>query len=148
MRKRAFAGLILAALWLGGCGQSGGSSLEKAPEQTIPAEQDGMKMKTEAAQYEPSVEEIGLVIQNSSSEEVFYGKHFTLEKNEEDAWRVVPFPEGAAFIEIALILPPGEESKEKVSMSLFNQPLQEGTYRIVKQIGDVTLAAPFEVKKQ
>lgn len=147
MKKRTFVLIMLAALWGGGCGQREGSSLEEAPEQTIAAEQNGITMETAQAHYPPDVEEIGLVIQNSSSEEMFYGKHFTLEKYEEDVWRIVPFPEGAAFIEIALIVPPGEKAEEAVSMSLFNQPLEEGTYRIVKQIGDVTLAAPFDVKK-
>ncbi|WP_046175675.1 immunoglobulin-like domain-containing protein [Domibacillus indicus] len=148
MRKGVFFFFFLLCLGLAACGKNPDEQLEEAKQQAVPAEHKEISMKAGQNSYPPDEETISIEIQNSSKQEVMYGKHFTMDKKVDGVWRTVPFEDGAAFIEVALFIPPGEMAVEEVTLSLFKQPLSEGIYRIVKTVGGESLAAEFSIEKQ
>lgn len=147
MKKQAkfFVVILFLAAVLLGCRENPDKQLKKEAEQKTAFEQKGVVMETEKAEYAPDKGEITYAIFNNSGQEVMFSKHFTLEKQINETWRSVPFKEGVAFIEVALMIAPGESVSETIPLHLFKQPLSEGRYRIVKKISGRNVAAEFQI---
>lgn len=117
------------------------SPYEEAELNALP----GVAMVTKEESYPVRPEGVEVIITNNSDQEYFYGVQFSVERLEGEEWFVVPFEDEVAWIEIALILEPGGRNEETLSFELLQQPLEEGTYRIVKTIENNPLAAEFTV---
>ncbi len=76
-----------------------------------------------------------VIIKNDSEGEVTYGEPYELEKEINGAWYKVPvLVEDYAFIEIAYVLQPGESNEWKVDWEWLYGSLEEGKYRIIKEV--------------
>lgn len=116
---------------------------------------DGVAFNTEAGIYPPSFDVISAVLTNHETEdELTYGKAFTLVKQVQDEWRVIPLK--ASFNDIALYLPAGASVKYSLTPDMLPVKLDAGNYRIVADVwyadeakpavrtvwADFTIAAP------
>lgn len=139
-------GMCLLIGTLAACG--GQSSIEKSSYSEEDLNQlDGVSMSTTESNYPVGTSEIEVTISNETEEEYAYGVEFTIEKQEEGEWVVVPFEDGVAWIAIAHILAPKSENAETLSFDLLEKELEEGTYRIIKIIEGEPLSAMFTIEK-
>lgn len=135
--------LLFLVLFLASCSKS----LEKTSLDDSQINQLAeVSMSTEQAAYPVGTDQLTVLLKNKSEEDYYYGKAFSLEKEEDDQWFVVPFEEGAAFIEIAILLGSGEETTETIDLSLFKGELATGKYRVLKEIAGETVAAEFLIE--
>ncbi|PRO64489.1 immunoglobulin-like domain-containing protein [Alkalicoccus urumqiensis] len=74
---------------------------------------------------EQSASEAELTLENRGPTDLFFGHHYTLEKEEDGSWETA---REEAFDDIGLTLPPGDTYEQDVSLD----GLEEGTYRITK----------------
>ncbi len=76
--------------------------------------------------------EIEYVITNYTGKTVYADKFFTVEKNTDGQWTAVPFIEGAATEEIAIVLLNCQSVKLTVDLlEYFGKTLEKGEYRLV-----------------
>lgn len=152
---RLLAGCL--ALLLTACGPTGGSvptdAWAASPYTDEQLNQsDTLSMRTGADSYPVGSESVLVLLANSGEEEAGYGVEYTLEKQTEDGWKVVPFRDDASWIEIGVILPAGGENEEKLDLTLLDLPsgaeCAAGSYRVIKQVGGAVLAAPFRLVEQ
>lgn len=135
-RLLIFVGLLAACQ-----GPAEPSPYEEAELNTLP----GVAMVTKEETYSVRPEGVDVIITNNSEQEYFYGVQFSVERLEGEEWVVVPFEDDVAWIEIALILEPGGRNEEFLSFEILQEPLEEGTYRVVKAIEDNPLTAEFTI---
>ncbi len=117
---------------------------------------DHITFNTEAEIYPPSIEAINAVLVNQEVETGLHcGKAFTLVKQVDDDWQVIPFT-GAGFDSIAINLPVGASEKYSLTPDMLPVKLDTGNYRIVTDVwygdeptpvvrtvwSDFTIAAP------
>lgn len=86
-------------------------------------------------------------IENNSDTEYMYGEPYSIEKLIDGIWYVIPFPENAAWNDIGYILAPKSINTVYISLSYLNYKYSDGTYRIIKRIGDKNYSATFELGK-
>lgn len=98
---------------------------------------------TESA-YQPEEDTFELRVINHSESEITYGVEYMIEYEEDGTWYEVEPDEEMAFILIAHILDPGEEAVEEINLSYY-EPLEAGSYRLIRKIDGTPLAANFEV---
>ncbi|AZP04349.1 immunoglobulin-like domain-containing protein [Jeotgalibaca ciconiae] len=139
-------GMCLLIGTLSACG--GQSSMEKSPYSEGDLNQlDRVSMSTTESVYPVGTSEIKVTISNETEEEYAYGVEFTVEKQEEEEWFVVPFEDGVAWIAIAHILAPNSENTETLSFDLLEKELEEGSYRVIKTIAGEPVLAMFTIEK-
>ncbi|PRY83517.1 immunoglobulin-like domain-containing protein [Alkalibacterium olivapovliticus] len=130
-----FLGFILVA-----CGEN----REPSPFEEVNT-LEGVELQLNESVYDRENDTFLLTVINNSEQEVTYGVAFTVEKHEDDQWVMVEPEEEMAFILIAHILQPGEESEEELFMEYY-EPFEEGEYRVVRQLEGEVLTAEFSVE--
>ena len=95
--------------------------------------------------YGKDMEQIAGFIQNNTDQEFVYGAEYAVEKLVEGTWYQLPFPENSGWNAIGYILSPEGKNTEYVSLSFVDYTFTDGTYRILKQIGDKKYAAEFKL---
>lgn len=78
---------------------------------------------------------ITIIYANQTNKELTYGEAFVIEEQIGGSWHQIPYldEDGVAFIEIAYLLPAGEDREWRVSWSNIYGPLDSGDYRLVKE---------------
>ena len=106
-------------------------------------------MKITAEKVEPDAENVPVTIENLSDKEYGYGYEPLLELKYRDEWYVVPTLEDIAWIELWVILAPGETNAESFPLAGYYGTLPAGTYRFVKVLNAggemLPVAAEFTV---
>lgn len=103
------------------------SFYSKAPEMS--SEKDGVTLSISAIRGNT----VTVVISNNSSEEFIYGTHYSLQKEINGVWNVLPHKlSNYAFADIACILPAGESREEVCDLTMYGE-LSDGHYRIEKE---------------
>ncbi|MGF7145180.1 hypothetical protein HNQ56_003616 [Anaerotaenia torta] len=95
--------------------------------------------------YGKDMEQIIGYIRNNTDEEFVYGAEYSVEKLIDGTWYQLPFPENTAWNAIGYILSPKDTNTEYVSLSFVDYSFTDGTYRILKQIGDKKYFAEFKL---
>lgn len=95
--------------------------------------------------YGKDMEQIIVYIQNNTDEEFVYGAEYSVEKLIDGTWYQLPFPENTAWIAIGYILLPKDRNTDYVKLSFVDYSFTDGTYRILKQIGDKKYSAEFKL---
>ncbi len=85
---------------------------------------------------------VTILIQNKSSEDFIYGTYYSLHKEIDGVWYVLP-PKlsNYGFTDIAYVMPVGENREEQCDLTMYGE-LLEGHYRIEKE----GMVAEFSVK--
>jgi len=135
----AFCFVVLLP-FLAGCQGDDSNLKNEASVQKLPDSKNDITVKTEQAEYQPSVKEIIIEIQNDSNKNYTTGVHVFLEKKVEDTWYDVPM-KADAFTEIGIIHPPNKLSSLSLDVNDLDYKLTTGEYRATI----AGLAAPFEV---
>lgn len=102
-------------------------------------------MSVEFPVYDKSCEYVTLLIENGSSEPIEFGDGWSLEKNVLGSWMHVPFRPDVGVNSILRILQPGETYADDCWLTLFYGTLEDGEYRIVKELGDTQYYAGFAI---
>ena len=149
MKKRVFA-LLLTALLLTGCGAPVQETEEVMPEK-VPQEEPvsepgvGLLLEMEHEVYDPSMECFTYFIRNGTDETVEFGEDYAIQHWEDGAWQNLNMKENAGWNAIGYALEPGGTSALTCGFGLYQERAEAGTYRLVKQVGDETLYATFEL---
>ena len=134
---------LLAFALLAGCGDSSDIAVTTVYETDDPPR---TTLTTEWKTYDPSVETVWCVLSyEGEGEPLEYGAPYWLDVREADgSWTQVPLMEDAGWDAMLYTLPSGEKQAFPCSLSLFDYDFSDGgTFRIVKEIGDDTVAAEF-----
>lgn len=134
--------LIMAALW--SCADGLAPSTVAAD---TPSEQDGIGIYTASQAYPPDTGIITLVIENKSGGEIAYGLEWNVEVKRGESWYKIPFREPVTIPDIAMVVKDGETGSLTVDISTLDYRFTPGTYRLVKNVGGVTLAAEFKIEE-
>jgi len=147
MRKKKY-GLFLisfALFVLAACSPSEEDSTMESSVSNSSSELDEVSMQAEQDSYPAGTEEITVFLTNISDKEYYYGKEFHIEQQTETGWEEVPFEEEMAWIQIAIELPPSKQNEETIDLTLFEEDLEPGQYRVVKQVAGEPLYAEFRM---
>lgn len=115
---------------------------------------EGLTLMAEQEIYENEIESIGLEFNNKLSKQFTFGKEINLEVEEDGIWYQV-FPSGdLAWNDIGIILDGNSTMEENISLAAYNNYLENGHYRFIKQVymqedekaSAYVLAAEFYVK--
>ena len=141
--------LILSAALLTACGNGMDvSGLEKSPYNAADQSKE-VTMELDDATVTAGTEMLKVHFTNSSDTEYTFGMEPYLDVEVNGVWYVVPTVEGAAWIEIAYILPAGEGTDMELPLNTFYGSLPTGHYRIVKplyaQTGNTFAIAEFTI---
>ncbi len=94
-----------------------------------------------------NAKKLKLFISNNSTEDIFYGADYSIEKLNGTDWEVVPAVKDLAFAAIAYSVAPGTKQEFIVDLGQLNPALETGNYRLVKTINGQTFYAEFELTK-
>lgn len=90
------------------------------------------KIVTEKEKYGKDDEMINYTVTNISNEDITFGVGVQLSKKIDGEWKLVDYDKEVYFIEIAMILSPGEKAEKSIDLKeYYNLPLETGEYRIV-----------------
>lgn len=106
---------------------------------------EGVSMDLDETEFKTSGNTLDLKIHNTSDEEYYYGAGYLLEYLDDDVWHTIETEDEMMVIAIAYILEVNDTNTDKIDLS-FYEPLRQGTYRLIKMIGDEPLTAEFTVK--
>lgn len=136
--------IIACLLLFNGCSSSNTLGEESAYGENVNQLED-VTIELNKDTYLPQGDTFELKVFNHSDREITYGVPYELEMLHEGKWRKVETDEDIAFIMIAYILHPDEESVDEISLEYY-EPLEEGRYRIIRMIEEEPLAAEFTVR--
>lgn len=91
------------------------------------------------------MERITCFIQNSTDKEYTYGKEYAIEKLINGTWYEIPFIHNAVWNLIEYVAKPKSNVTEYVSLTFLDYTFTDGTYRIIKKVGDKNYYAKFEL---
>jgi hypothetical protein len=120
------------------------------PSQTAadtPSEAGGVRIYTASDKYPVGVDSVTLQIENKSGGEVAFGLEWRAEVNRAGTWYKIPIKSQITIPDIARFASDGDTGSLALDFSWLDYNLNEGHYRIVKDIGGTTLAAEFEITK-
>lgn len=143
--------IIVSAALLAACGANGlnVSDLEKSPYNAADQSKE-VTMELDDAEVATGTETLNVHFANSGDAEYTFGMEPHLDVEVNGVWYVVPTVEGAAWEEIAYVLPAGEGSDMEFPMKFFYGDLLAGHYRIVKplyaQNGSTFAIAEFTIE--
>ena len=150
--KKLFSMLLLILL-LTACGaqKAPAPAEEPAPpagpvqEETVPETDVELFLELEHPVYDPSLTWYTYYIRNATEETVEFGEDYALQRREGDAWKDLTFRENAAFYAIGYALEPGGTMALTCGFGAFQEAPEDGTYRLVKNVGGHILYAEFEL---
>ncbi len=93
----------------------------------------GLKLSMKQSVYSPGSAQVKGLLYNGTDYTMTFGEASYLQQKKDGAWKDVPFNGDVAWIAIAYILEPGESKEVALSLNLFST-LEEGTYRLVKDV--------------
>ena len=135
---------LLALLVLAGCGEQETDAGEPPAEQETSSGSFSLELDTEWDVYAPSAEEIWCILSyEGEGDPLEFGAEYRLEVQTDSGWEQVPFVEGTGWDSVPYTLHVGESWAFPCVLSLFDYSFTDGTYRVVKEIGDQTLTAEF-----
>lgn len=102
-------------------------------------------LSTQYQVYGNDIERIVCFIQNNTDKEYMYGEPYTVEKLIDGIWYQIPFPENSAWNAIGYTSSPNSTATIYISLSFLDYNFTDGTYRIIKMIGDKNYCAVFEL---
>lgn len=106
-------------------------------------------MKLVGDTVEPDAENVPVTIRNLSEQEYGYGYEPRLEVKYGNDWYIIPTLEEISWIELWVILAPGETNSEILPLAEYYGILPAGTYRFVKVLSaggnPLPVAAEFTV---
>ena len=109
-----------------------------------PPKDKAVYLELDRSAYGPG-DTMRLRVVNSGDENITTGYHFLLYRREGDTWREVKVP--LVFIEIAVIVRPGESWEQEINLAELNLP--PGHYKITKRVwgekGYFDVEAEFDV---
>lgn len=151
MRKKKYALFLvsfslIALFVLVTCSPNEEDSTMESSGSDSSSELEGVSMQTEQDSYPVGTEVITVFLTNDSDEEYYYGKEFRIEQQTDNGWQEVLFEEEMAWIQIAIELTPGEQTEEPIDLTFFEEDLDPGQYRVVKQIDGVPVYAEFRIE--
>lgn len=111
-----------------------------------PSVVNNYSMETEEETYPQETEQITVFISNNTDEDAYYGVEFRVDRRVDGEWEEVPFEEDMSFIQIAIDLPAGDQTEEVIDLTLFEDYLEPGDYRVVKQVNGQEVYAPFSIE--
>ncbi|PAQ13750.1 hypothetical protein CD798_13870 [Bacillaceae bacterium SAOS 7] len=116
----------------------------RANDQEIPSEANGISVKTEQEQYDTSTEKIIVLINNIGSEDINPGHQgdMKLQKKVGDTWREFPQKPDTITEDYGILFPSGMQSSLVLSVDQLKYKLVPGEYRALPGGG---VAAPFTV---
>jgi hypothetical protein len=106
-----------------------------------------IEVSLKTSSYPVDTSAISLSIKNKGAEEVYYGMDYSIEKSTGETWEVVPATKDMVFIDLAQSLAANAEQEFVIDLSSLDPRLDEGLYRIVKNINGETFNAKFELTK-
>ncbi len=129
---------------LAGCGEQETDAGEPPAEQETSSGSFSLELDTEWDVYDPSAEEIWCILSyEGEGDPLEFGAEYRLEVQTDSGWEQVPFVEGTGWDSVLYTLHVGESWAFPCVLSLFDYSFTDGTYRVVKEIGDQTLTAEF-----
>ena len=135
---------LLALLVLAGCGEQETDAGEPPAEQETSSGSFSLELDTEWDVYDPSAEEIWCILSyEGEGDPLEFGAEYRLEVQTDSGWEQVPFVEGTGWDSVLYTLHVRESWAFPCVHSLFDYSFTDGTYRVVKEIGDQTLTAEF-----
>jgi hypothetical protein len=102
-------------------------------------------LTTQHQVYGNDIERITCFLQNNTDKEYMYGEPYAIERFINGIWYQIPFPENSGWNALGYILLPKSTATIYVSLSYLDYKFKDGTYRIVKNIGDKNYCATFEL---
>ncbi len=93
----------------------------------------GLKLTMKQSTYSPDSAQVKGLLHNGTDYTVTFGEASYLQQKKDGVWKDVPFNGDVAWIAIAYILEPGESKEVALPLNLFSE-LEEGTYRLVKDV--------------
>lgn len=133
--------LLISVGVLGACS---GSGAEPSPYEEVDT-MENVTIELEKEVYDSEGDTFILTTINGSEDEISYGIAFTMEIQQDGEWYAVEPNEEVAFILIAHSLEPGNEAEEELDMEYY-EPIEEGNYRVVREIEGEILTAEFKVE--
>lgn len=106
---------------------------------------DDIVFTTEYPVYSKDITRITCFLKNNTKNELIYGEEYVIEKLIDREWYKIPFPDNAIWHSIAIILSPESTKTEYISLTFPDYTFTDGSYRVVKQVGDHYYAAAFEL---
>lgn len=102
-------------------------------------------LRTQYAVYAKDVDVIQVLMRNDSGDEIGFGAAWSMEKLDGGTWMTLPFKPDTAWNELLYLLSDGGTRTFTVHIASLDYKLTDGTYRIVKEIDGVPVAAEFTV---
>lgn len=101
-------------------------------------------LRTQYPVYDPSCEYVQVIIDNYTDEQVRYGEHWKIDQKIDGEWQPVEF-KNYGFNDIGLGADAHSGNAYSCRLSMLASELEEGEYRILKEIDDKVYAAEFRV---
>lgn len=131
--------MLLGIFMLTGC-----TAMVPSPHGEI-AYGGAVEMYTQFPVYDRDIDRIQVMITNNGESTLEYGTEWAVEKKQGDVWVQVPFIPDAAWTQPLLSLSPGGIDSYYISSAMLDYTLQDGEYRVVKEISDTVYAAEFSI---
>lgn len=101
-------------------------------------------LRTQYPVYDPSCEYVQVIIDNYTDEQVRYGEHWKIDQKLDGEWQPVEF-KNYGFNDIGLGADAHSGNAYSCRLSMLASELEEGEYRILKEIDGEVYAAEFRV---
>ncbi len=101
-------------------------------------------LRTQYPVYDPSCEYVQVIIDNYTDEQVRYGEHWKIDQRLDGEWQPVKF-KNYGFNDIGLGADAHSGNAYSCRLSMLASELEEGEYRILKEIDGEVYAAEFRV---
>ncbi|HIX91920.1 MAG TPA: DUF4131 domain-containing protein [Firmicutes bacterium] len=101
-------------------------------------------LRTQYLVYDPSCEYVQVIVDNYTDEQVRYGEHWKIDQRLDGEWQPVEF-ENYGFNDIGLGADAHSGNAYSCRLSMLASELEEGEYRILKEIDNQVYAAEFRV---
>ena len=108
------------------------------------ADESDVILRTQYPVYDPSCEYVQVIIDNYTDEQVRYGEHWKIDQRLDGEWQPVEF-KNYGFNDIGLGADAHSGNAYSCSLSMLASELEEGEYRILKEIDGEVYAAEFRV---
>jgi len=125
------------------------------PPKVNPVQEDSKGM-IHAIQYDQQTKALSFSITNTVRSTITFGLAFTIEKsqigNNKKEWVLTDLTDDLVFIEIAVVVEPGQSHLDAISLSILKKPFTQGNYRIVRvytaESTNITAYIEFDVNER